>query len=620
MLGVESAPRATLPSASNLNGLPLAVVGLLLTSVPSLAQAPAPASEVFRLDAARAPDGGVQLSWTIAPGTYLYRERIGAKAQDGAPIPIKTAPGQVEDDPTFGPTEVYRRSAQAGIASPDLPHAGNLAVTYQGCAERGICYPPVTREIDPATLVVSGSRTVAPQAPGAAAGPETWAPATTSEKPYPALAPDAIDASPSLSGAPLSMLATFLGLGLLLAFTPCVFPMIPILSGILARSGPGLSARRGFVLSTAYVLAAAVAYAALGVVAAWSGQNLQVALQAPAVLIAMSAVFALLAASMFGLFELQLPSAWTTGVSSLIPSRGGSLGGAAAMGFTSALIVGPCVTPPLAAALIYVAQTGDVVRGASALFALGIGMGLPLIAFGTFGAGLLPRAGRWLLAVRQAFGVVFLGLAIVMLSRVIAAPTALALWGILAIGTGVFAGGTDRVAPGHTRRLGKTLGIVAIAYGITLLVGFAGGASDPFRPLGFLAGGQGPVSGPAVASTVVTSPATLEAALVDARASNKPVVVDFSAAWCSACQVFERTVLSDPKVRSRLVGATLIKADVTATDADSRELMRRFGIVGPPTMVFLSAREGREIPETRLIGEADASTFTRSLDRSGVGS
>jgi thiol:disulfide interchange protein DsbD len=594
--------------------LVLSMVGLPLIQIEAQAQAPAPSSEVFHLEAVRASGGGVQLRWTIAPGSYLYRDRIKATSQGGAPIAVTTAPGQVEDDPAFGPTEIYHRTAQADIASKDVPRAGDLTVTYQGCSEKGICYPPVTQSVDPASLSVAQSSANAPDAKSATPH-QTWTPAAI---PSAARWEDAAGALPVLSGAPLSMLATFLGLGLLLSFTPCVFPMIPILSGILARSGPTLSARRGFVLSTSYVLSAALAYAVLGVVVAWSGENLQVALQTPPVLIGMSAVFVVLAVSMFGLFELRLPSAWGTRISALGPSRGGSLGAAAAMGFTSALIVGPCVTPPLAAALIYVAQTGDVLRGASALFALGIGMGLPLIAFGTFGAGLLPRAGAWLVVVRQAFGFVFLGLAIFMLSRVISATNGLALWAFLAIGAGVFAGGIDSQSNGFMGVAGKTIAISAIAYGIALMVGFASGASNPVRPLGFLT--ERPIGAvtTSAAGTTVNSPAAFDAALVEAKATGKPIIVEFTAAWCSACQVFERKVLANSEVQARMAGAALIKADITLSDGASRDLMQRFGIVGPPTLVFLAPRDGHEIPGTRLTGDADAGSFNRSLDYSGL--
>src|SRR5260370_32314684 len=243
-----------------------------------------------------------------------------------------------------------------------------------------------------------------------------------------------------LAGHVLAMPAGFFGFGLLLSFTPCVFPMIPILSGILARSGEHLSAKRGFVLSAAYVLAVALAYAALGVAAAWSWQNLQIALQTPLALGAISLVFVALALPMFGLYDLQLPARWIGRLSGGASSNRGSIGGAALLGFGSALIVGPCVTPPLAAALLYVAQVGDLARGASALFALGLGMGVPLLAFGTFGAGLLPKSGPWLVRIKHVFGFVFIGMAVWMLSRIVPEWLTLELWGACLMGLGLYLG------------------------------------------------------------------------------------------------------------------------------------------------------------------------------------
>ncbi len=337
-----------------------------------------------------------------------------------------------------------------------------------------------------------------------------------------------------------------------------------------------------------------------------------------------SLVFVGLALSMFGLYELPLPSAWTNLMSRGTPGigrklRGGGLASAAALGFGSALIVGPCVTPPLAAALIYVARTGDVVRGASALFAMGLGMGLPLVAFGTFGAGVLPKSGLWLVRVKQAFGVVFLGLAITMVARVLPDAVPLALWAALAIGTGVFLGALEPLSgsSGPVARVGKGAGIVGVVYGAALLVGFAAGASDPLRPLAFVASAP-PQASPIPQADAVSSPLAFDLALASARRAGKPIVVDYSAAWCTSCRAFERDVLADPSVRARLQGATVIRADVTASDADSQSLMRRFGVVGPPTLLFLTPGDGAEIADTRLVGEVDKPAFEHALTLAGT--
>jgi thioredoxin:protein disulfide reductase len=551
----------------------------------------------FSVSATRAPDLSMMLRWTIAPGTYLYRDRIGASTATGKWLPVHTAPGETKDDPNFGPTEVYHGSAEAVVPGASLAGQREVRVTYQGCAEKGICYPPATETI------------VLPQPPAIASR-------ASDAKGAPSGIEDAANADPPRGDGPLSgplvgVLATFLGLGLLLAFTPCVLPMIPVLAGMLARSGERLSAGRGFVLSGTYALAMALAYATLGLAAAWSGRNLQVALQTPLALGLLAAAFVALAVSMFGKFDLALPAGAAARLSRIGGRRFGALGGAAVMGFTSALIVGPCVTPPLAAALLYVAQTGDVARGAAALFALGLGMGLPLVAFGTFGSGVLPKSGPWLVAAKQAFGLAFLGLAIVMLSRLIPPAVTLLLWGSLAVGIGVFVGAFDATTPGAgTRaRIGKAAGIAAVAYGLVLFVGAAGGGTDPFGPLaGFGRTGTGRVD---EARTVSSVPA-FEAALQAARTEGKPVLVEFAADWCTACKTNERTVLADAGIRERLKGLAVIRADVTHDDPDTRALMRRFAVVGPPTLILMRP-DGEEVREARTEGEITVEDLTRRL-------
>ncbi|MBK5654055.1 MAG: protein-disulfide reductase DsbD, partial [Rhizobium sp.] len=414
------------------------------------------------------------------------------------------------------------------------------------------------------------------------------------------------------------MLAAFVGFGLLLAFTPCVFPMIPILSGMLAQSGEKLTAQRGFVLSGAYVVAMALAYASLGVVVAWSGQNLQAALQTPLALGLMSAIFVALALSMFGLYDLQLPQAWQSRIVGAGSRRAGSLGGAAMMGFGSALIVGPCVTPPLAAALVYVAQTGNAWRGASALFALGIGMGLPLLAFGTFGASILPRSGPWLAQVKHVFGFVFLGVAIWVISRVIPTWMGLVLWGVGLAGAGVYLAVPQLRARSRGqawRRWPVVTGITSLGFGALLMISAVAGS---FGLLGQLAGitAFAPFTAAHAAKfeTVTTSQA-LDEAIARARQDSKPVVLDFSADWCIECKVMDRTVFSDAAVLTRLRDFTLIRADATNYNENTRSLMKRFGVVGPPTIIFLNARDSREISAARIVGPVDSDTFLKRLNQ-----
>lgn len=585
---------------------------VLLTLVPiaAFAQAPRAPDAVFRLDVTRQNDGGVECTWEIMPGHYLYRERISATTDGGKLLPVATAAGEKKEDPTFGMTEVYHEKAQAGIGVGNLPPTGAIHVSYQGCAEHGVCYPPVSKRIDLATLAVSPDKRERRDDISASIGRPVTEP----------VQPD-LGFSATLAGGLPTMLLTFLGGGLLLALTPCVFPMIPILSGMLARSGAGLSAGRGFVLSGAYVLAMALAYAALGVAAAWSGKNLQVLVQTPAALGLMSLVFVGLALSMFGLYDLELPATWTARLSSTTAQKGGAIGGAALLGFGSALIVGPCVTPPLAAALLYVGQTGDIGRGAAALFALGLGMGIPLIVFGTFGGRFLPKSGQWLVNVKQAFGFIFLGLAIWMLERMLPVLATRMLWGALAIASGIWFEALDLLRRSGNRALRgamRLVGSAVVFYGV-LLLGSAGGIFPDSSPLAAFSGRVATPEKPAVGySRTVTTSAAFDAAMAEARTKGQPILVAFTADWCTVCREIDSTVMADQTVRSRLQHVSAIRTDITIDSAESRMLMQRFGIVGPPTMLFVDARSGREIEHTRTIGAISAAQFSHKLDQAGV--
>jgi len=591
------------------------IIGLLVfvSAAAAHAQKPPSADHVFRLRVSPGAAGALVLNWTIAPGNYLYRDKIAAAGAGGSPIEVSTDSGEIKDDPSFGETEIYRDRAQAVVAAKLLPQDGDIVVTFQGCAERGICYPPVKKTVDPRTMSVVGGSAKSELTSSSGTDPVQDATAEISFAPLDEPASPAPEQA-RLQGNIFAVLLAFAGFGLLLAFTPCVFPMIPILSGMLARSGDRMTARRGFVLSATYVLAMALAYAALGVVVAWSGQNLQAALQTPAVLVAMSAVFLALAVSMFGYYDLQIPQSWQTRLSGKASSRSGSLGGAAIMGFGSALIVGPCVTPPLAAALVYVAQTGDVLRGASALFALGLGMGLPLLVFGTFGAGILPKSGPWLAHVKRLFGFVFAGLAIWIVSRILPDRVVAVLWAAMVGSVAAYLAAVVIPVPGQrpSRAVTATVGVLVV--GIVLI---GQSLADSLRlPPGF-----GYVSASGFIATaepaefkIVTTPRTLDEAIARAKQAGRPVILDFSAKWCVECQVMDRTVFADPAVSKRLRDFDLIRADATDYNDDSRSLMKRFGVVGPPTVIFLEAGNGREAADARIIGPVDPSTFLDHLN------
>lgn len=534
-----------------------AFLGLTTPTAPAQGLAPPlPADEAFRMEAVAAPGGGTELRWQIEEGYYLYREYLAAETAKGTPLALDTMPGTVKDDPNFGPTEIYHDEARATLPATDGP----VTVTYQGCQDGGLCYPPIRETIEPASVPGAPAEQLAtPPATRAASGGDDSAPAAAGSFAGLAAASGTVPAEGAAApsgtegtagaltldtgagglvgdlmerGGPLLVLAAFLGFGVALALTPCVLPMVPIVAAMLAREGEGLTPRRGAWLAGIYVLAMASAFGLLGVAAAWSGQNLQFVLQSPLALGILAAVFVALALSMFGLYELRAPAALTRRLEEVGTSRRGSAGGAAALGFTSALIMGPCVTAPLAGALLYIAQTGDVALGAGALFALGIGEGLPLLAVGILGPGVLPRSGAWMDRVKLAFGFVFLGSAVWLLARLVPGPVELALWAALLLGAGVALGATEALpaSAGAARRAAKATGLAALFCAGLLGIGAATGADDPLRPLAGLRTAA-PVAGEAPAFVTVTSPAALDASL----AAGGPALVYVTAEWCVTC-------------------------------------------------------------------------------------
>jgi len=592
---------------------------LLMAAVgPVWAAAPLPADQAFQLRAQLDEEEGIELTWSIASGYYLYRERI-VVTLDGQRIRIAAKKGEAKDDPNFGLTEVYHGTGIATVPAELLPEKGRIVVTYQGCAENSICYPPISKTIDLATLLTedapatSGTEPSPPVRGGneEKSGVPTWAPSS----------PGGLETEVGmLGGSVVSTTLAFLGLGLLLSLTPCVFPMIPILSGMLARAGGRLSVARSFVLSASYVLAMAAAYGTLGIFVAWSGENLQASLQTPLAVLAMSAVFIALALSMFGLYELQLPQSWTPRLVAVAGNKG-SIGGAALLGFGSALIVGPCVTPPLAAALVYVAQTGQVLRGSLALFSLGLGMGLPLIAFGVLGARILPQAGVWLLRVKHVFGFIFVALAIWMASRVLPVALTATAWGGLCIAVGLYLDVPSLFEEPRWRpaKLATaTSGVLALFYGCILVIGAALSDYGPLQPLisvGLVASAPDASVG---GFQVVSNEAELDKAIDLGRKQGRGIMVDFSAAWCTECRLMERNIFAREEVQRQLAGMLLVRADLTHFDLSSKNLMQRFAVVGPPTVVFLNP-DGTEIADARVVGDIGVDGFLNKIAKaSGV--
>ncbi len=546
--------------------------------------------------------------WQIAPGYYLYRDKISFKLQDGSGVSLgdyTLPPGQEKNDETFGRLSVYHNAVEARIPlhrSGAGPAQATLQVGYQGCAELlGICYPPIKKQ-------------VALDLGGAGAAPAAAGPSAAAVPAPPASEQDSLAASLA-GGNRLATILTFFGLGLLLAFTPCVFPMIPILSSIIVGQGAGLTTRRAFVLSLVYVLAMAATYTVAGVAAGLFGANLQAAFQNPWILGSFSAVFVLLAFSMFGFYELQLPSVLQSRISELSnKQQSGSLVGVAVMGLLSALIVGPCVAPPLMGALIYIGRTGDALLGGTALFALSLGMGAPLLLIGTSAGKLLPRAGGWMEAVKAVFGVMLLAVALWMLDRILPPLVTMLGWSLLAIVSAVYMGALEPIREGASgwRKLWKGLGVALLIYGALLLVGVGGGATDPTRPL------HGPAFGPMVQGPAapagelqfrhIKTTADLDRELTAARAAGRTVMVDFYANWCVSCKEFAKYTFSDPGVRTALAGTVLLQADVTANDEADQALLKRFGLFGPPSILFFGT-DGQERRAYRVIGFMEPNQF-----------
>jgi thiol:disulfide interchange protein DsbD len=555
-----------------------------------------PPDEAFVFNAEMSDPYTVHAHWDIADGYYLYRSKFAftsgsEAAQLGAPsLPA----GTPKHDESFGDTEVYYGKADVLVPiSRAKREAGEMEIeaSYQGCAEDGICYPPIKRK----TLVLIPAANASEGPSAIAASVDDSAPPTSEQDLL-----TRVLGSRSLAYA----LGLFFVLGVGLAFTPCVLPMVPILSGLIVGQGPQIGTRRAFALSFVYVLAMALVYTVAGVVTAMLGKNLQAAFQHPAVIIGFSLLFVVFAAAMLGAFELQMPAGLQARLVAMSNrQRGGTFAGVAVMGVLSALIVGPCVAAPLAGALAYIGQSGDPVRGGLALFALSLGMGAPLIAFGTSAGKLLPKAGRWMEVVKKAFGVLLLAVAIWLMARILPPTVSLLAWGALVAYAGVLLIGGRR-APGLTGKLAGAVGVGAFVYAAMTVVGAAAGGTDPLRPLAGT-----PIGGERAAELefrTIKSVDDLDREI--AQAAGRIVMLDFYADWCVSCKEMEKYTFTDAGVQGALRGAVLLRADVTANDETDQALLARFGIYGPPTIAFFGPT-GVEEKAYRVVGFVPAAKF-----------
>jgi thiol:disulfide interchange protein DsbD len=569
--------------------------------------------DAFRFSAAISDDGSaVETRFSIADGYYLYRERFGFAASDGTQLGAPEYPaGNIKFDETFNRRlEIYRGDVIVKLPVQTAGAPFTLTAKLQGCADQGICYPPEARTVQ----LKPGSTSSIRQPPGGSAS--TVSPSATPT--------DVGRVETALrSRSLLAVLPIFFALGLLLSFTPCVLPMLPILSSIIVgqsrdqRDGGdhGLTKTRGFMLALAYSLGMAIVYTGLGVAAGLAGEGLAGALQQPWVLASFAALLVALALSMFGYYELQLPSAWQTRLArASARTSGGRLAGVLAMGAISALIVGPCVAAPLAGALIYISETHDVAIGGSALFAMATGMSVPLLLVGVSAGSLLPRAGPWMESIKRLIGVLQIAVALWTVSPVIPTWSQMLAWAALFIvgATYLRVFGPLLDQTGGWARMRKAVGVVLVLLGAVEIVGAASGGRDVLRPLERLASGSRASETGSPAWRRVESIERLDAAL--AGASGKPVLLDFYADWCVSCREMDRFTFSDPRVADKLAGVQLLRADVTANSAEDKALLKRFGLFGPPGTIFFDDH-GAEVPGTRVIGFEPASRFLTSLAR-----
>ena len=575
-----------------------------LLSFNSMASAPSPANEVFQVSANVLDPNTFVLTWQFKPGYFLYSDRISIKAADDSNLKL----GKIRLPQAMNKTDhkgrtygVYRNQLSLPVSVlGERPGETLLDLHYQGCADDGFCYPPETRQIKLGIddqLALNSAEFYTPSA-------DSKQDTKTGE------APNSSNMESVFSNHHWAIaMLMFYGFGLLLAFTPCILPMVPVLSGIIVGHGQNISTRKAFFLSLSYVLSMAVTYAIAGAIVATLGSNLQITMQSPWAISLFSLLFVLLAISMFGYFELKLPVSWQAKLATINRSQAsGHYISAAIMGCLSTLILSPCVTAPLIGVLGYIAQSGNVFTGSLTLFCLGLGMGTPLILIGTSAGRWLPKAGHWMNAVKYFFGIVLLAVAIYLMSRILPAALIMALWATLLIFSGIYAGALIP-AQTHHDKFKQASGIIMLVYGLLILIGASMGESNPLQPLaGWTRAASTPIT---LVKESVRTVAEVEAAL--AQALGKPVMLDFYADWCETCQTLEENTLKDPRVLAALKHFVVLKADITSNNANDKALLSHFKVVAPPTFLFFDT-EGEEVPQLRLVGDVSTEDFLKHLN------
>jgi len=573
---------------------------LFLFPIISVATPP-PAKDVFQLSVKHIDPNTFSLDWSIKKGFFLYKKKINVIQSPSSNVQLGTIrfPKALKRSDTQGSILlVYRNHVSIPVAVlGEKPGETILEVHYQGCSDDGFCYPPETQ---PVKVTINDSLAL-----------------TNINIEKNNALPLAEENTPNESSNLSKLFSTnnwgmiilsFFGFGLLLSFTPCVLPMVPVLSGIIVGHGKDISTSKAFFLSLSYVTSMSITYAAIGAVVAVMGSNLQVIMQSPWAISLFSLIFVLLALSMFNVYELRLPSSWQAKLTGATPTQNrGHYVGAAIMGCLATLILSPCVTAPLIGALGYIAQTGNVALGSLCLFFLGFGMGTPLLLIGTSAGKLLPQAGQWMDTVKSFFGVMLLAVAIYLMDRILPATLIMVLWAALSIFSGIYMGALTK-SKSKQDKFHQGLGIILLVYGLLILLGASQGKTNPLQPLAATNQVE-PQKNPV---EVVTTLNQLQQAI--RKATGKPIMLDFYADWCASCKILEKTTLHDPRVKSSLANFVVVKADLTANDADSSAMLNHYNVVAPPTFIFFNA-EGKELTNLQLVGEISPEALYATLSK-----